>query len=114
MELGQKNLAPVGSIFYCSGWVSHIWFGSPKNRKFFNFFPIRSNKISSGQIKITWVKDGSASHLLRIKSVLGLGWVMAHLYLAVKARTLILEGLKVSFYLAGFLHFFDYFFATWA
>jgi len=46
----------VGSICCCSGQVSHLWFVyrfgkiSPKNIKFFNFFHVGSNKISSGRV----------------------------------------------------------------
>jgi len=45
--------------------MSGIWQLSPKNVKFFNFFPFGS--------KSTQVKGGSASHLLRVKSKLGSG-----------------------------------------
>jgi len=45
----------VGSIFCCSGLVSHLWFWvwkiSPKIVKFFNFFPLGQKKISSGWVK---------------------------------------------------------------
>jgi len=52
-------------------WV-WIWKISPKNVKFFNFFPFRS--------KSTRVKGGSASYLLRVKNKLRSGQVKAHLY----------------------------------
>jgi len=51
-------------------WV-WIWKISPKNVKFFNFFPFRSKKISSGRVK----KYESASYLLWVKSKLGSGRV---------------------------------------
>jgi len=58
----------VRSIFCCSGWVgsgqpSLVWFWiwkiSPKNTRFFNFFPSGQKKISSDRVKKylgqTWV-----------------------------------------------------------
>jgi len=46
-------------------------FISPKNIKCFNFFPfgVKNNLFGLGQ-KSTRVKDGSASYLLRVKSIL--------------------------------------------
>jgi len=44
-------------FFYPGRVGSAIWFGfgfwkiSPKNVKFFNFFPLESKKISSGRVK---------------------------------------------------------------
>jgi len=103
---GSKKFGPsrVNFLLLRLGQPYLVWF--PQKIANFSIFFL-SGQIKSLQVrsKSTWVKDWSASHLLRIKSALGLGWVMAHLYLAVKARTLILEGLKVSFYLAGFCTF---------
>jgi len=44
---GQFFVARVGSGQPSLVWV---WKISPKNIKFFNFFPFRSKKISSGQV----------------------------------------------------------------
>jgi len=57
------------------GWVTHLWFGKfpPKNLKVFNFFPFGSKKSLWIGSKSTPVKDGSASYLLRIKSMIGSG-----------------------------------------
>jgi len=59
MGPGQKILTRVGSTFCGSGrvrsgqpfmvWV-RIWKISPKNVKFFNFFPFGSKKIASGRV----------------------------------------------------------------
>jgi len=53
MGLGQKCLTQVGSIFCCSGWVSHLWFGigkfSLKNPNF-EIFSLRIKKIYSGWV----------------------------------------------------------------
>jgi len=82
--LGLKFLTWAGSIFCCSGWVRKAIFVlgleiSPKNLKIFNF------SLRIIESKTTQLKDGSVSHLLRVKSMLGLGWVglgpfRAHLY----------------------------------
>jgi len=60
------------SKFFDPGWVSHLWFGLGK-------FPLKIQKISIFALwvgsKSTWVKDNLASYLLRVKSMLGLGWV---------------------------------------
>jgi len=87
MGPGQKFLTRVRSFFVAqvgSGqpfliWV-WIWKISPKNVHFSIFFLFMSKKISLGRVKSTWVKGGSASYLLRVKSMLGLGRVRAHLY----------------------------------
>jgi len=47
-------------------FMVRVWKISPKNMRFFNFFPFGSKKIALG-----WVKVGSASYLLRVKSKLG-------------------------------------------
>jgi len=48
-----------------------VWKISPKNHKFFNFFPsVKKNPHWVGS-KSARVKDGSASYLLRVKSMLG-------------------------------------------
>jgi len=79
---GQKFLTRVGSIFVArvgSGQVSHLWFGfriwkiSPKNVKFFNFFPFGSKKLLRVGLESTRIKAGSASYLLRVKSKLRSG-----------------------------------------
>jgi len=49
MGLGQKILTRVGSGQPFMVWV-RIWKISPKNVKFFNFFPIGSKKIASGWV----------------------------------------------------------------
>jgi len=50
-----------------------VWKIITKNVKFFNFFPLgQKNSLRVGS-KGTWVKGGSASYLLRVKSQLGLG-----------------------------------------
>jgi len=59
----------VGQNFCCSGWVSHLWFGFGIE----NFplkIPIFFNSLPFGS-KSTWVKAGSASYLLRVKSMNG-------------------------------------------
>jgi len=73
----------VGSIFCCSGqlffvcvWVRKI---SPKYPIIFNFFPFESKKFSLGQVKSTLVKIGPASHLLRVKRMLGSDQVVTHM-----------------------------------
>jgi len=49
MGLGQNILTRVGLDQPLMVWVG-IWKISPKNVKFFNFFPFGSKKISSGQV----------------------------------------------------------------
>jgi len=68
----QQFLTRVASVQPFMVWV-WIWKISPKNFKFFNFFP-------SGQKKSLWVgsestrvKGGLASYLLRVKTKLGSG-----------------------------------------
>jgi len=88
MSLSQKNFTRVGSgqFFVArvgSGqpfmvWV-RIWKSSPKNVKFFNFFPSGQKKLLRVGSESTWARAGSASYLLRVKSKFGLGWVRAHL-----------------------------------
>jgi len=51
-------------------WILKI---SPKNVKFFNFFPFRSKKLLRVGSESTQVEAGSASYLLRVKSKLGSG-----------------------------------------
>jgi len=53
-------------------WV-WIWKISPKNVKFFDFFPFGSKKSLWDGSKSTLVKGWSAPYLLRIKSMLGSG-----------------------------------------
>jgi len=66
---GQFFVAPVGSAIKIKVWV-WIWKISPKN---INFFPFGSKKSLRVGSKSTWVKGGSASYLLRVKSKLGSG-----------------------------------------
>jgi len=81
MGTGQKLLTRVRSIFFCLGQVSSdwvkpflvwfwIWNISPIYPEFFNFFPFGSKKSLRIGSKSTWVKDGSASYLLWIKSMI--------------------------------------------
>jgi len=57
------------------GRVSHLLFGFGKFPLKIQFFPLRS-KISLWVVsKSTWVKDGPASFLLRVQSMLGSSWV---------------------------------------
>jgi len=65
MGLSQKFLTRVGSGQPFMVWV-WIWKISPKNVKFFNFFPFGSKKSLR-------VKGGLASYLMRVKSKLGSG-----------------------------------------
>jgi len=53
-------------------WV-RIWKISPKNIKFFNFFPSGQKKFLPVMSESTRVKAGLASYLLRVKSKLGSG-----------------------------------------
>jgi len=50
MGPGQKFLTRVGSDQALMVWV-RIWKISPKNVKFFNFFPFGSKKITSGRVR---------------------------------------------------------------
>jgi len=63
MSLGQKFLTRV------AGQVSYIriWKISPKNPKFFIFFPYWSKKIHWVRSKNTLLKDRLASYLLWVK-----------------------------------------------
>jgi len=56
-------------IFLTRGWVSHLWFGFEK-------FPLKIQIFCSSGQKV----PRSASSLLRVKSILGLGQVRVHLY----------------------------------
>jgi len=86
MGPGQKFLTRVRSIFCGSGRVSHLWFGLEfgkfplKMSNFSIFFPSGQKKLLRVGSESTQVKAGSASYLLRVKSKLGSGRVMAHLY----------------------------------
>jgi len=73
-----------GSKFFDPVWVGSgqpsmilvlVWKISPKNVKFFNFSPSDQKKSLRVGSKSTWVKGGSASYLLWVKSKLGLGRV---------------------------------------
>jgi len=71
---GSRIFYPGWVNFLLLGWVGSgqpslvwVWKISSKNTTIFNFFP--SNKKS----KSNWVKGGSASYLLRVKSMLGSG-----------------------------------------
>jgi len=67
----------VRLIFCGSGWVSHLWFGFEfgkfpiKMSNFSIFFPLGQKNLFG--LESTWVKGGSASYLLRVKSKLGSG-----------------------------------------
>jgi len=62
MGLYQKFLTWIGKSSLV--WV---WKISPKNPKFFKFFPSDQKKCHW----VNWVKEGSASYLLWVKSMLG-------------------------------------------
>jgi len=81
---GSKIFDPgwVGSIFVArvgSGWVSHLWFGLEfgkfplKMSNFSIFFPSGKKKLLRVGSESTWVRAGSASYLLQVKSKLGAG-----------------------------------------
>jgi len=76
MGPGQKFLTLVGSIFCCSGQVAAI-FGLenfPLKSPIFQFFSLCVKKKSHcARSKSTWVKDRSASNLLRVRTHL-LDW----------------------------------------
>jgi len=74
-------VARVGSGQPFMVWV---WKISPKNVKFFHFFPSAQKKSLRVGSKSTQVKGGSTSYLLRVKSKHGSGLVRAHLYLNIK------------------------------
>jgi len=65
MGPGEK----FGSSFCRSGRVSHLlaWQISPKNLKFYNFFPCRSKKYHWVRSKSTQVKGGLASYTVSQK-----------------------------------------------
>jgi len=69
---GQFFVARVGSGQPFMVWVRN-WKISAKNVKFFNFFPSGQKKLLRVGSKSTRVKAGSASYLLRVKSMLGSG-----------------------------------------
>jgi len=71
---GQFFVARVGSGQPFMVWA-RIWKISPKNVKFFNFFPSGKKKSLRVGSESTRVRAGSASYLLRVKSKLGLGQV---------------------------------------
>jgi len=77
----QGTLSSDGSRsnFFCSGWVSHIWYAYgfinfPLKIPNFSIFALwikkKYHRVGS---KSTRVKAGSASYLRRAKSMLGLG-----------------------------------------
>jgi len=76
----------LGSNFCCSSLVRSAIFGFGfgkfplKNPKFFNYFPFGSKKSYQVQSKSTQVKDGLASYLLGVKSMLESSMVRVHLY----------------------------------
>jgi len=57
-----------------------VWKISSKNVKFFYFFAFRSKKISSDQVKKYPGQRQVGLYLMRVKSMLGLSQVKAHLY----------------------------------
>jgi len=60
----------LGQPFMVWVWISKI---SPKNIKFFNFFPLDQKKSLRVRSESTRVEAWSASYLLRVKSKLGSG-----------------------------------------
>jgi len=66
---GQTFLPRVGSGHFFVARVSHLLV-SKKISNFSIFFP-SGQKISSGLVKNTWVKNGLASYLLWVESMLG-------------------------------------------
>jgi len=59
-------------------WVSHLWFGFgkfPLKIPNFSIFSLQVKKSHHVGSKSTQVKDGLASYLLGVKSMLGSGWV---------------------------------------
>jgi len=70
MGSGQFFAACLGQPFLVWVWV---WKISPKNLKFFNFFPFGSKKSHQVKSKSTQVKDWSAHYLLHVKSMLRSG-----------------------------------------
>jgi len=69
---GQFFVARVGLGQPPIVWV-RIWKISPKNVKFFNFFPSGQKKLIWVESESTRIKAGLASYLLRVKSKLRLG-----------------------------------------
>jgi len=80
---GSKIFDPgqVGSNFCCLGRVSHLWFGYGFGKfhlimlNFSIFYPLGQNKCHWVGSKSTRVRAGSASYLLRVKSIFGSGRV---------------------------------------
>jgi len=66
--LAQFFVARVGSAIYGLG-LEHF----PQKSEIFHFIPFGTKKLLWVGSKSTRVKDGSASFLLRVKSMLGLG-----------------------------------------
>jgi len=69
-----------GSNFCCSGRVGSAIFGLgmdlenfPEKYQIFQFFALRVKKCHWVGPKSTWVRAGSASYLLQVKSIFGLG-----------------------------------------
>jgi len=68
-------------------FLIRLWFGFEfgkyplKMSNFSIFFPSNQKKSLRVGSKSTWVKGGSASYLLQVKSKLGSGLVRAHLYI---------------------------------
>jgi len=77
-------------------WV-WIWKISPKNHKFFNFFPFESKKYLRVSSKSTRVKRKLAySYLLRVKVCSG--WVRAYLYSSINFTSRLGWQLNLSFH----------------
>jgi len=72
MGLGQPSLA----------WAC-IWKISPKNLRFYNFFPLDQKKSLGVRSKVLGSKTGQPHIYCAVKSMLGSGRVRAHLYHAV-------------------------------
>jgi len=71
----RVNICWLGLVGLGQPSMVWVWKFSTKNVKKFNFFPSNKKKSLLVGSKITQVKDGSSSYLLRVKSMLGPGRV---------------------------------------
>jgi len=84
MGPGQKFLTWVSPVYY---FVTRVRLGQPVRSATSGFgkFPLEIPNFSKSKKshwvgpKNAWVKDRLASHLMRVKSMLGLGKVRGHL-----------------------------------